>query len=204
RAYFFYNLVDHGYLRIWWKNLHEIGPGVWRSNQPGPSRVRAYAAMGIKTILILRGRGNGTYLQLELKAARDTGMQVAFAGLSARSAAPAQRFLELLDAFETLERPLLMHCKSGADRAGIAAALYKLWSGESLAEARKMLSARYFHLKSVDTGILDVMLDHYEEDTAETPLDIRTWIATRYDRARLEAEFKAGRRHGKPWPRPKR
>ena len=46
---------DHGFLRIWWHNLHEVAPGMWRCNQPGPSRVRAAAGMGIRTIINLRG-----------------------------------------------------------------------------------------------------------------------------------------------------
>ena len=199
-AYLCYNLFDHGFLRVWWTNLHEIAPGVWRSNQPGPKRMHRYAEMGIKEVLMLRGEGPKSHLRLEQEAAAEAGIRLRILKLSARGAAKKSRFKELFDAFEEAEKPFLMHCKSGADRAGLASALYLLWSGESIEKARRMLDWRYFHLKSTATGILDVMLDQYEEDLAEGPIDIETWIATKYDRARLTQEFEAGRRHGKPYP----
>ncbi|MEM6477960.1 MAG: tyrosine-protein phosphatase [Pseudomonadota bacterium] len=200
-GYVVFNYIDHAYLRVWWTNLDEIAPGVWRSNQPGPRRVRRmYKRLGIKTILLLRGSGTGTHLNFEIEATRDAGITLKTINLSARSAYPASAFLDLLDLFETMERPFLMHCKSGADRAGIASALYLLSIGKPLSDARKMLSFRYFHLKSIRTGILDVMLDHYEEDLANGPIGIREWLSTRYDDARLQREFDQGRRHGKAWP----
>ncbi|MEL6913487.1 MAG: sulfur transferase domain-containing protein [Pseudomonadota bacterium] len=196
-----YNLFDHGFLRVWWTNLEEIAPGVWRSNQPGPQRMAHYARMGIKSVLILRGRGEKAHYQLEREAAERAGITLHATTIHARKAADPARFKELFRLFETMEGPWLMHCKSGADRAGLASVLYLLWIGRPLAEARKQLSWRYFHLTSTQTGILDVMLDHYEEALREGPKDIETWLAEDYDPARLTAEWKEGRRHGKPWPR---
>ncbi len=46
---------DHGFLRIWWHNHHLVAPGMYRSNQPGPSRIHAAAAAGIRTVINLRG-----------------------------------------------------------------------------------------------------------------------------------------------------
>ena len=40
---------DHGFLRVAWHNQHQIADGVWRSNQPGPSRIAKLADQGIKT-----------------------------------------------------------------------------------------------------------------------------------------------------------
>ncbi|MEM1153414.1 MAG: tyrosine-protein phosphatase [Pseudomonadota bacterium] len=200
-AHICYNLQDHGFLRIWWTNLEEISPGVWRSNQPGPKRLERYAKMGIKDIIILRGVTDRAHYQFEMEAAEKYGMRIHTLSLHARRAILPSRFLNLLDHFERMEEPWLMHCKSGSDRAGLASALYLLWRGRPLEEARAQLSWRYFHLKGTHTGILDVMLDHYEEALAKGPISIREWIETGYDRTRLREEFEAGRRHGKPWPR---
>lgn len=200
-AYVCYNLFDHGFLRIWWTNLEEIAPGVWRSNQPGPQRMAQYARMGIKSVLILRGSGEKAHFQLEQEAAARHSIKLHVLGIHARKADRAGALLALLRTFEEIEGPWLMHCKSGADRAGLASALYLLSIGRPLSEARKQLSWRYVHLKSTLTGVLDVLLDQYEETLEEEPMDIKTWLETRYDRARLTKEFQEGRRHGKPWPR---
>lgn len=196
-----YNLFDHGFLRVWWTNLVEIAPGVWRSNQPGPRRMARYAAMGISHILVLRGAADKAHYHLELEAAEAHGITLHIHHLAARKALNPQRFLALFESFRAMETPWLMHCKSGADRAGLAAALYLLWIGRPLAEARAQLSWRYFHLKSTETGVLDVMLDHYEEALKAGPIGIEDWIATGYDPARLMDEFNQGRRHGRPWPK---
>ena len=64
---------DHGFLRIWWHNLHEVAPGMWRSNQPGPSRVHAAAGMGIRTIINLRGPRDDGGWRLEAEACAQEG-----------------------------------------------------------------------------------------------------------------------------------
>ena len=201
RAYLAYNVIDHGFLRVWWTNTEEIAPGVWRSNQPGPRRVAHYAKMGIKTLVILRGVGTGSYYQLELDAARKAGLSVITLDLSARSAPHPRGLKPLFEAFREAERPFLMHCKSGADRAGLASALYLLWIGCPLDEARKMLSWRYVHLSSTATGILDVMLDQYEDALRKSPISIEDWVFEHYDRETLTAQFAEGRRHGEAWPK---
>ncbi|MGB2462945.1 MAG: protein tyrosine phosphatase, partial [Candidatus Puniceispirillaceae bacterium] len=46
-------LKDHGFLRLYWHNEHEIAPDMWRCNQPSPSRIRKAADRGIRTIINL-------------------------------------------------------------------------------------------------------------------------------------------------------
>jgi protein tyrosine/serine phosphatase len=113
----------------------------------------------------------------------------------ARSLVSAERFLELLDIFDRIERPFVMHCKSGADRAGLASALWLLHvEGRPVGEAQRQLSFRYVHLKSTKTGVLDLLLRTYADDIAVTPMPIREWFQTRYDPAAIQAAFDAGER----------
>jgi hypothetical protein len=93
--------------------------------------------------------------------------------------------------FETLERPVLFHCKSGADRAGFVAALWlALAEGVPVARARRQLSLRYGHVRQGKTGVLDAFFDAYEADTGgATPL--LDWIRESYDRDALMAGFRA-------------
>ncbi|MDF0599933.1 tyrosine-protein phosphatase [Psychromarinibacter sp. C21-152] len=200
-AWWHFHLTDHGILRGLWTNSEEIAPGVWRSNQPSPARLRRVRRRGIATILNLRGRDKFSFYLFEKEACDKLGIELIDHKIYARRLVPAERFLELFEIFDQLEaqKPFLMHCKSGADRAGLAAALWLMdKEGASLAAARRMLSLRYVHLSSTQTGILDHLLDVYAADCAEHPIPIREWFATRYDPAAITASFHAK----KGWPPP--
>jgi protein tyrosine/serine phosphatase len=91
--------------------------------------------------------------------------------------------------FREVERPLLIHCKSGADRAGLASAVYLMViENAPLHRARRMLSARYIHFRWTRTGVLDMLLDDYAASDAP---DFETWLAHDYDAAALQARFDA-------------
>lgn len=193
RAWWHFQLFDHAFLRSVWTNLAEISPGVWRSNQPSPKRIARYAEMGIKNILSLRGKAKVSFNLLEKQACDTHGIELTAVGLiSARGLQPKEHYLSFLDILEGMEKPFLIHCKSGADRAGLASALYLMHvEGQPLARAKKQLSLRFMHLKSTKTGVLDHLLAAYGADM-ETygDMPIRDWFATHYDRDALRASFK--------------
>ncbi len=189
-AFWHFQLMDHAFLRVLWTNLAEIAPDVWRSNQPSPKRLERYKQMGIKTVLSLRGDTSSSHYLFEKEACEKLGLTLHVATLFARKAPRRRNLLELLDMFETIERPFVMHCKSGADRAGLASALYLIHiEGQPVDVAAKQLSWRFYHLKNAPTGILDHMLDIYAEDTKLSPMPIREWIQTRYKARKLTASF---------------
>lgn len=193
-AFWHFQLMDHAFLRRFWTNLYEIAPGAWRSNQPSPQRLERYAKMGIRSVITLRGNAPHSHYLFEQEACARLGLAFHSVAIHARHLAPKAEFVALLDHFETVERPFVMHCKSGADRAGLAAVLYLLHiEKQPLAVARRQLSLRYLHLKNDKTGILDFMLDAYAADTAQTPIPIRDWIETRYDPRALSAAFRRAR-----------
>ncbi|MBI1417305.1 MAG: protein tyrosine phosphatase [Limimaricola sp.] len=193
--------LDHGILRRRWHNFAEIAPGAYRSNQPNPKRFAAYADMGIRTILNLRGRVRLSPYLFEIEACEKHGLTLVDVAMSARSAPRRESMLELLDAFETMERPFLMHCKSGADRTGLAAAIYLLAvENRPLAEARKQLSVRFVHFRRSKTGIMDHLLDLYERRLAKGPIGIADWLRDEYDQDTLTRSFQAYRDAGYRWP----
>lgn len=175
--------LDHGILRLWWTNMAAVAPGIWRSNHPLPSRIPAIAALGVRDILSLRGAKTSPNYLLEKEACDAAGIRLHTVSLTARSAPPKAELLALLDHFARLPRPFLMHCKSGADRAGLASALYLLTQGTPLAEARRQLSPRYLHFRWTKTGILDHILDLYGVRLTQGPITIAGWIAAEYDAA---------------------
>jgi len=194
RAYWHVNLTDHGILRGYWTNLAEVTPGVWRSNQPSPYRLRKYHDRGITTVLNLRGANENSPYLFEKEACDALGLTLISHAMTARALVAPSSLLALLDIFESIERPFIMHCKSGADRAGFAAALYLLhMQGADIAEATKQLSFRFFHRRSTQAGILDHVLDAYGADTESQPVAIRDWIENQYKPKKLTEEFNAKR-----------
>lgn len=190
RAWMHFLFIDHGFLRAFWTNKAEVAPGVWRCNQPSPRRIAKYKAMGFQTILNLRGTKEHSPYYFERKACEAEGITLISTRMKARTALGRRRLLILLDTFETIDRPFIMHCKSGADRAGLASALYLMHiEGVHVSEAKKQLSLRFVHVKAFQTGILDYMLDRYEADTADKPMPIRTWIETVYTRKSIITGF---------------
>ena len=190
-----YNLwFDHAILRTIWTNFFEIAPGVFRSNHPTHARFEKMKAMGIRSVLNLRGAGGAAHYLTEKESCAALGLTLIDCELQARSAAPRQNILEVIDAFRTIEKPFVMHCKSGADRAGFASAIYLMViEGRPVAEAKKMLGVKYVHLKWSKTGILDYILDVFEARQAETGIGFEDWIATEYDHMALQRAYEAQR-----------
>ena len=182
---------DHGFLRIWWHNLHEVAPGMWRSNQPGPSRVRAAAGMGIRTIINLRGPRDDGGWRLEAEACAQAGLTLL--DFTARSrAAPDKAMLHAArELFAEAELPAMMHCKSGADRAGLMAALFLLIvEKRPVREAASQLAWKYGHVKQAKTGLLDAFFAAYipYEDQG---MDFFDWVDTIYDPDEVTRNFQA-------------
>lgn len=183
---------DHAILRYWWTNLDEIAPGVYRSNHPSHNRIARYKAMGINTILNLRGTPKAACHRFEVASCEALGLNLVSISLYARAPNGKPSLLRLLDSFKTIEKPFVMHCKSGADRAGLASAFYLIAEqGADVATARKMLSLRYLHIKQSKTGVLDHVLDHYEARLKQGPIALRDWIETEYDEETVRASFNA-------------
>lgn len=194
-AWIHFGFVDHAILRLLWTNRYEISPGVFRSNQPGPRRVAKEARRGIKTIIALRGRKGSSSQLFEEEAADKADIRLEFIGLSAKRLAPKEDWLRLLDLFDTLEKPFLFHCKSGADRTGIASALYLMANdGIAPSEAQKQLHWWYLHSRrSKKTGILIYTLKRMEEDLKADPMTVREWFETRFDKDAMTSAYRASR-----------
>lgn len=192
-------LSDHGILRGLWTNQFEIAPGVWRSNQPSPARLRKLATMGITSVLNLRGEDKFSFYLFERELCDELGLTLYDLKIYARSLVPRDRYMELFDIFDRIEKPFVMHCKSGADRAGLASALWLLdKEGATIKEAKAMMSLKYAHLKNTKTGLMDHVLEVYEADCAAAQMPIRQWFAEKYDADAVTASFY----HKMGWPQP--
>ncbi len=190
RAHIYNMWFDHAVLRMFWTNHYPVAPGVYRSNQPTHRRFERLKAAGFRSILNLRGSAGAAHYLVEEESCAQLGLTLVSVTLHARFAAPREDIAAVIAAFRTIEKPFVMHCKSGADRAGFAAAIYLMViEGKPVSEARKMLALKYAHIKSSRTGVLDYILDLYEARNATSPIGFEDWVATEYDNEQVQADF---------------
>lgn len=192
RARFHFNWVDHAILRKFWHNFYEIAPGVYRANQPSPERLAYYKSIGIKSILNLRGVGEHSNYLFEEEACENLGLNLTNRRIFAADLASRDEYLAMIDAMETIEKPVVIHCKSGSDRSGFAAILYlHFFCGVPLEKAMPQLSWKYYHLKRSKNGILDLFFDAYVEESAGRDISLIDWIKTEYEKERLVTRFES-------------
>ena len=121
---------------------------VYRSNQVTPDRMRAYRDQhGIRTILNLRGPNpNADWYKLEVEAARSLGIRLIDFGLSAQHELTDAELADLTVILKNAPKPLLIHCRSCADRTGLASVIYQaVISGIEEDRAEQQLSLRFGH-----------------------------------------------------------
>lgn len=96
---------------------------IYRSAQPKPDQLRGWIKKyNLKTIVTLRG-ASSDLSKIEGQIAKDTGTDINYFRLSAYRLIPADQLLELINVIETGDKPMLLHCRQGIDRAGTASAL---------------------------------------------------------------------------------
>jgi len=182
-------LVDHAIFRLGWRNWGVVAPGrLYRSNHPLPWQVRQAARrLGLKTVINLRGERAGCGSdRLGRAAARDAGLIQLDAPFESRGAPHKDRILRLADLLRTAPEPILIHCKSGADRTGLVAGIWLLLQGRPPAEAMAQLGLRHGHIRQSKTGILDAFFVAYAKAWPKPFLD---WLREDYDEAALRAGF---------------
>ncbi|MBP0483383.1 tyrosine-protein phosphatase [Sagittula salina] len=182
-----YHIFDHAFLRVLWSNFFQIAPGVYRSNQPTHARFERYAKMGIKTVVNLRGEDKWAHYLFEKESLESLGMTLVNAKLWARVAAPRQKIIDVIEALRAAEKPMMFHCKSGADRAGFVAAMYLLvFENAPLEVAQKQLGLKYIHLDFTKTGVQDYVLRVYGARLKIGEIGFEEWIRHEYRSAALQ------------------
>ena len=182
--------VDHEILRTHWHNFAQIAPGAYRSNHPTRKRFEKYAQMGIKTIVNLRGQNRFAHYAFEVEACHDLNLDLINISLSARKAATRERMLELIDLLTNISPPFLLHCKSGADRTGLASVIYLMLVHDvPVMQAKRQLAIRHMHLNFTQTGILDYIIWLFHERQNHGFIGFRDWVETEYDPLQVSEDF---------------
>lgn len=188
-----YLWADHGFIRISFTNAHWIDSQMVRANQPSPRQLAWWKKQGIRTIINLRGERDEAFFHLERDACQKLGLTLVDAPLDSRDAPSAERIRKAKELFETIEYPALMHCKSGADRAGLMGVLYRHFHlGEPMSTARKELSRRTLHNREGKTGVLDLFVETYAKEIEPTGVSLIDWVeGPDYDPKAMTCAFRS-------------
>jgi protein tyrosine/serine phosphatase len=142
-------------------NFHAIVVGeAYRAAQTTPDEIRTYRDQyHIATIINLRGKSTGSaWYNAEIEAAKNLGIQHIDFAMSAREELTPDRSLALIDLMKSVPKPVLIHCRAGSDRSGLAAALYLAaiaQAGEETSEGQLSLWFGHVAIPFVGTYAMD-------------------------------------------------
>ncbi len=146
-------------------NFHPITPGeAYRSAQLDQENLEYYIhKFNIRSVINLRGKNVGKpWYDTETTTCRRLDVRHYDIDLSSEKAPSFLDIEELLEFFKSAPYPVLIHCQGGADRSGLAAAIWKIVIDASpKAAAREQLSIRYGHMPFGPTQVLDAFLDNW-------------------------------------------
>ena len=153
------------YARFGRLNFHTVVPGqVYRSAQPTPGRFRGWAAEhGFRTVINLRGGQDRPEVQAVIRAAEEMGVETIILRLPNKRLPEPAVVRRLVETIESAPQPMLLHCRAGADRSGVAGAIAAMAIGhQSFDQARRQLSPYYLHLDPFPHHV-GALLTLYEE-----------------------------------------
>lgn len=160
-------------------NFHAVEEQqVYRSSQPDEDQLARWIdRYGLRTVVCLRGNGDGAGNSRRPAQAADIAfVQIPMSAMRPPSAAT---LLLLWRTFEHAEYPLLLHCRAGADRSGLASALYVLWRTGDLDAARRELALLpYGHVGMFGTQAMGEVLDAYAPFHGQLPFPV--WVEQRW------------------------
>jgi len=191
-TYLHYCFYDHAYFRLGFSNATWLSDELARANQPWPFQVRAWKKRGVRTIINLRG-GADSHHALEIDACKRLGMNYVVFAVKSREPPPPEQFVGAKALFESVEYPAMMHCKSGADRAGLMSVLYMHFrQGLPIAEAIRQLDLRFGHFRAGLTGVLDYVFERYLAEAEPRGISLLDWAQSpAYDAEALQRTFRA-------------
>ena len=194
RTYLNYLWNDHAYLRLGFSNAHWISDELLRANQPWPHQLAAWKARGIRTVVNLRGGFDASFYALEKDACARLGLTMVNFTVTSREVPSREQVLGAKRLYETIAYPAMIHCKSGADRAGIMSVLYMHFrKGLPIREAMDQLSLKYLHVKQGKTGVLDYVFERYLREGEPAGMSFLEWVESpAYDPVGFKAQFRAG------------
>lgn len=154
-------------------NFHTVEPGrVYRCAQPSLASLKQMVSCyGIRTVINLRGTSEfdtygivepQSWYMAECQATQRLDLSQEDISFSAQRMPGVNEVRRLIEVFDQAEYPILLHCRQGADRTGLAACMYLLLQpNTTLKKARAQLGLRYGHVPLARTAFLDRFFRFY-------------------------------------------
>jgi predicted protein tyrosine phosphatase len=186
------------------RNTHVVVPDrLYRSAQLSPTQLETFVREHqVRTVVNLRGRPFDPWYPAEMEATQALAVSQEDITTSANRLPSPGEIRRLIEVFDRSEHPILVHCQQGADRTGMAAAIYQLlYTDASYAAARRQCSPRYGHLAIHTAAAMDDFFDRYEgwlreRGASHSPDAFREWATNHYspgpNRGRLELRGPTG------------
>lgn len=146
-------------------NFHQVNSQLYRGAQPKPGGMQRLKAMGVKTIVNLRGEDNQT--RAEGNEVRELGLRyysISLPEFSRPKDEEVQHVLDIINAPEN--QPVFIHCRHGEDRTGTIIACYRIThDGWNAADAKK--EAEAFGMSWTQLGMKSYIDEFYKRRHTE-------------------------------------
>lgn len=136
-------------------NLHKVSDELYRSAQPEEHGMTSAKALGIRTVIALRE----TELDTALNEAENTQLNMVHIPIVTWNIRQ-ESLLKALKMIDISPKPVLVHCRHGADRTGLVVALYRMvYQDWSKARVKDELVNGGFGYHAIFGNILKVIDD---------------------------------------------
>ena len=165
-------------------NFHVVSAGkIYRSAQlDADSLTQLVHEHGIKSVLNLRGSNAVSWYNVETNTSHQLGLEHFDFALSAGQEVKDAEMDQILATIEKAPKPMLIHCKSGADRTGLVGALYLYkFEGQTAESADRELTLLCGHFPYLfwrDTVAMDHSFWRYVGNHPLTQHSVPTTTAT--------------------------
>ncbi|AEA33166.1 phosphatase PAP2 family protein [Hippea maritima] len=130
-------------------NFHTVENGaLYRSGQLDKDELLYYIKQyHIKSIVNLRGKQQGkNWYKEEIKLSKQLNLVHIDFRLSPNKIAKPRKLIKLINILEKIPKPILIHCKAGADRSGLVSAIWKYYvENYPIKRSDEQLSLLYLH-----------------------------------------------------------
>jgi undecaprenyl-diphosphatase len=176
-------------------NFHPITHGeAYRSAQLDRDEFEYYIKKySIKSIVNLRGRNpDASWYKEEKIVSAENNIEHYDISLSASREPSEDNVRELISIFQNAPRPVLIHCQAGADRSGLAAAMWKVVvDNESKSQAEKQLSIVFGHIPIGKTTAMDRFFENWVSRRVDQRQQLRDSTGQGYGRKTFAAHNQA-------------
>ncbi len=171
------------YIGVLGMNLREVSPGqCFRSAQlQGDAFKTVIAEKNLKSVVNLRGeRKNSAWYSGELELCKTAGLTHVDIDIGLGELPTPQAIQKLVETLESVPRPVLLHCRAGADRSSLGAVFYvHLVEGKPLEQAEaEQMTWRYGYFGMGDARFINEFFRLYHATSNGQPL--KEWVYKTY------------------------